>query len=112
MPDSFYLFAWLFVLYAFIGWCTKVVYTAVTLGRFVNRGFLNEPVCPIYGFGMLLVIFCLSPLQNNLLLFFVGAILLTSALEWITGFILEKVFRAKWWDYSDSPFNLNGYICL
>lgn len=109
---SYYDFLWFFVIYAFLGWCTEVAYAAVCHGRFVNRGFLNGPVCPIYGFGVTLVIAVLTPLADSGLLLFAGSVLLTSALEWVTGFILEKVFRNKWWDYSDVPFNLNGYICL
>ncbi len=90
----------------------EVVYAALVLGQFVNRGFLNGPVCPIYGFGVIGVIFALSPVSDSLLLLFLGSVLLTSILEWLTGFVLEKVFSNKWWDYSDKPFNLNGYICL
>ncbi|WP_312091770.1 putative ABC transporter permease [Aminipila sp.] len=101
-----------FVIYSFLGWCMEVAYAAVNSGKFVNRGFLNGPVCPIYGFGMITVIACLTPLMYNKIYLFLGAVLLTSALEWLTGFILEKLFRGKWWDYSNMPFNLNGYICL
>lgn len=107
-----YEFLWFFVIYAFLGWCTEVAYAAVCLGKFVNRGFLNGPVCPIYGFGVTIVIAALTPLAENSVILFLGSVLLTSALEWITGFVLEKVFHDKWWDYSDVPFNLNGYICL
>ncbi len=109
---NFYYYICYFVIYAFLGWCTEVAYQAVHRGKFVNRGFLNGPVCPVYGFGMVAVIFCLSRIQDNALELFIGAVLLTSAIEWSTGFILEKVFHAKWWDYSDRPLNLNGYICL
>ncbi|QIB68655.1 hypothetical protein Ami103574_04665 [Aminipila butyrica] len=101
-----------FIIYSFLGWCTEVAYAAVNSGKFINRGFLNGPVCPIYGFGVLLVISCLTPLMDNKILLFLGAVLLTSTLEWLTGFTLEKVFHGKWWDYSQVPFNLNGYICL
>lgn len=78
----------------------------------MNRGFLSGPVCPIYGFGMVIVVFCLTPLQKNWLLLFFGSMFLTSALEWITGYVLKKVFHTSWWDYSNQPFNLGGYICL
>lgn len=107
-----YQFLWIFFVYAFLGWCTEVCYAALVSGRFVNRGFLNGPVCPIYGFGVVLLLACLSPLRSNLLLLFLGSVLLTSALEWLTGFVLEKLFHQRWWDYSDQPFNLGGYICL
>ena len=107
-----YQFLWIFFVYAFLGWCTEVCYAALVSGRFVNRGFLNGPVCPIYGFGVVIVLLFLEPLKHNLLLLFLGSVLLTSALEWLTGFVLEKLFRQRWWDYSDEPFNLGGYICL
>jgi uncharacterized membrane protein len=105
------LFAF-FIVYAFLGWCLEVAYAAVNSGKFVNRGFLNGPVCPIYGFGVVLVIVCLTPLAENLPALFIGSVLLTSLLEYLTGLILEKVFANKWWDYSACPFNLKGYICL
>ena len=107
-----YRFIWIFFIYAFLGWCTEVSYAALVTGKFVNRGFLNGPVCPIYGFGVVIVLTFLTPLADNLLLLFLGSVVLTSALEWITGFVLEKLFHQRWWDYSDQPFNLSGYICL
>jgi len=103
---------WLFFIYAFIGWCTEVVYAASDTGKFVNRGFLNGPICPVYGFGVLIVIYLLAPLKDNLILLFIGSVILTSVLEWLTGWALEKIFHQKWWDYSDFPFNISGYICL
>ena len=101
-----------FIIYAFLGWCCEVGFAAAVEGRFVNRGFLNGPVCPIYGVGAVLVISALSPLSGSLTLLFIGAVVLTSALEWFTGFVLEKFFHEKWWDYTDQPFNIGGYICL
>ena len=107
-----YLTLWIFFVYAFLGWCTEVAYAALRTGRFVNRGFLNGPVCPIYGFGVIIVLWALEPLAENILLLFLGSVVLTSALEWITGLVLEKLFHQRWWDYSDEPFNVGGYICL
>lgn len=107
-----YFYLWYFIIYAFIGWCTEVVYAAVSTGKLVNRGFLNGPVCPIYGFGVLAVIDFLTPVKNNLLLSYAGSVALTSAIEFVTGWILEKAFNHKWWDYSEYPFNIKGYICL
>ena len=107
-----YRFVWMFFIYAFLGWCTEVSYAALVTGKFVNRGFLNGPVCPVYGFGVVIVLTCLTPLANNLPLLFLGSVVLTSALEWLTGFVLEKLFHQRWWDYSDQPFNLSGYVCL
>lgn len=107
-----YHILWIFFIYAFLGWCTEVSYAATKTGRFVNRGFLNGPWCPIYGLGVVIVLSFLEPLKNNLPLLFLGSVVLTSALEWVTGFLLEKLFAQRWWDYSDEPFNLGGYICL
>lgn len=102
----------IFFIYAFLGWCTEVSYAALVSGRFVNRGFLNGPVCPIYGLGVILVLALLEPLKGNKLLLFFASMLITSLLELITGFVLEKIFHQHWWDYSNEPFNLGGYICL
>lgn len=112
MPQNIYQALWIFIIYAFLGWCSEVAFAAVNKGKFVNRGFLNGPVCPIYGVGMLIVVLCLWNLRDRPLLLFVGSALLTTALEFVTGFVLEKFFHDKWWDYSDMPFNIKGYVCL
>ncbi len=112
MQNSFYGAAWYFLLYAVLGWCAEVAYAAVKTKGFVNRGFLNGPYCPIYGFGMLIVIYALTPMKGNLLLLFAGSFLLTSLLELVTGYVLEKFFDDKWWDYSREPLNIHGYVCL
>lgn len=112
MPQNFYELVWIFIIYAFIGWCTEVAYATLDTGKFVNRGFLNGPYCPIYGCGVVIVVAILTPLKDNGIILFAGSFLLTTALEYITGYILEKVFHNKWWDYSDKPFNIKGYICL
>lgn len=101
-----------FLLYAVVGYMLEVIFAALVLGKFVNRGFLNGPWCPIYGFGVLVVALTLKPISNDLLLLFIGSVFVTSAIEFVTGFVLEKVFNQKWWDYSDAPFNIGGYICL
>lgn len=101
-----------FAIYAFLGWCVEVAYAALNTGKFVNRGFLNGPVCPIYGFGVVFIIALLTPIENNAFMLFIGAVFITSFIEYMTGFVLEKVFHHRWWDYSDVPFNIKGYICL
>lgn len=101
-----------FFIYAFLGWCTEVVYAAVKTGKFVNRGFLNGPYCPIYGAGVILVLYLLDPVKNNIFYLFLGSILITSMIELIGGFVLKKIFHHTWWDYSNMPFNIGGYICL
>lgn len=112
MPENIYQAVWIFLIYAFLGWCAEVAFAAVHKGIFINRGFLNGPVCPIYGVGMLVVATLLWGLRSNLILLFLGSAGLTTALEYATGWILEKFFHDKWWDYSDKPFNVKGYICL
>ena len=109
---SFYETAWVIFIYSFLGWCAEVVFAACRRGIFVNRGFLNGPVCPIYGFGVALVLGLLEPVKSSFLLLFFGSMLLTTALEFIIGFIMESFFHDKWWDYSNNPFNIKGYVCL
>lgn len=102
----------LFFVYAFLGWCCEVCYAALRSGGFVNRGFLNGPICPIYGVGMVIVILCLTPVGDSLIGLFLGSFVLTTALEYGTGQVLEKLFHLKWWDYSGRKCNVRGYICL
>lgn len=103
---------WLFFIYAFLGWCLEVCFVTVNKGEVVNRGFLGGPVCPIYGVGMLGVLLLVEPVKDNLFLLFLLGGLLCSAVELFTGWILEKIFHTRWWDYTDRPFQLGGYICL
>lgn len=109
---SFYQTALLFFIYSFVGWCVEVAFVAVTSGKVVNRGFLNGPVCPIYGCGMLGVLMALTPIKNSLILLFLGGMIICSAVELFGGWILDKIFHMRWWDYSDNPFNIGGYVCL
>ena len=88
-----------FFIYAFLGWCVEVSFVAITRGKVVNRGFLNGPVCPIYGVGMVGILYVLEPLKDNAIVLFIG-------------WILDKIFRMRWWDYSENRFNIGGYICL
>ena len=101
-----------FLLYSCLGWCVEVAYAAVTTGKLVNRGFLNGPVCPIYGFGMVALLALLTPVQDHLLPLFLGGMLVPSAIELAGGWVLYRLYHTRWWDYSDEPFNLGGYICL
>ncbi|MDD2181491.1 MAG: putative ABC transporter permease [Bacilli bacterium] len=107
-----YTYIWLFFIYSFLGWCAEVAYCALNKGKFINSGFLNGPVCPIYGFGAVTILLLLEPVMDNTLLLFLGSILLASTIELIAGFVLEKLFNKKWWDYTTYPFNFKGYICF
>lgn len=112
IPQNLYEAMWLFCIYAFLGWSIEVVYQAVNKGVFVNRGFLNGPYCPMYGVGMVMVSYILPMFKSNIIILFVTSFIFASALEFVTGFVLEKIFHNKWWDYSNVPFNIMGYICL
>ena len=115
---TIYNLLWFFFLYSVLGWIVEVVYHAAVCGRIVNRGFLNGPVCPIYGFGMigvLWMVFLITPEGQKapgLLSLFLGGMLLTTAIELFGGWALDRLFHMQWWDYSSEPFNLHGYICL
>ncbi len=111
MDHSVYDVLFLFIIYAFMGWCVEVVFHAVVKGKFINRGFQIGPICPIYGFGALSVILFLEPLKAYWGLFFAASVAFTTLIEFIAGFLLEKLFHEKWWDYSNEPFNIKGYIC-
>lgn len=101
-----------FFLYGFLGWCTEVGFAAVKQRRFVNRGFLNGPICPIYGVGVTLVILLLTPFSQNLFFFYLFSVIVVTLLEGATGWAMDKIFHNKWWDYSHMPLNLGGYVCL
>lgn len=109
---------WYFLIYSFCGWIVEVIYCTVTGGKVVNRGFLNGPVCPVYGFGMLTMLFLIRCVgfsdisQAGFPVLFIGGMILASLVEFIAGWALMKLFHARWWDYSDRPFNIGGYICL
>ena len=109
--NLYYLLAY-FLLYSLLGWMLEVVYHVLKQGKVINRGFLNGPVCPIYGFGMVAVIAILEPYSSNLALLFIGGIIFATVIELFGGFILYKAFHMRWWDYTNEPFNLGGYICL
>lgn len=119
---TLYQICWYFLIYSVIGWVIEVIYHAVTLGKVINRGFLNGPVCPVYGFGMLAVFAMINTLgsfggslsssqETNVWVIFISGTVLASAVELIAGWLLLHLFHARWWDYSDKPFNLGGYIC-
>lgn len=101
----------LFALYSFFGWILEVIFKFVQFKKFVNRGFLIGPFCPIYGFGFL-ILFFLSKISNNIFAIFFLSMLFCAFLEYFVSWILEFLFRARWWDYSHKKFNINGRICI
>ena len=102
----------LFMAYSVFGWVCEVIGKLITKGRFINRGFLIGPYCPIYGSGALIMTFLLNRYINDKWVLFVMAILVCSVLEYVTSYVMEKLFHIRWWDYSNYKFNLNGRICL
>lgn len=101
-----------FTIYSFIGWLCEVIYCSVLSKKLVNRGFLAGPVCPVYGFGALSILWLLSPVSYSIPIIFLSSMMITSIVEYITGWLLETFFGTRWWDYSDRKFNLEGRICL
>lgn len=110
--DWAYQNGWYFFLYAFAGWAAEVLFAAFLHGRFVNRGFLCGPLCPIYGIGLVLVALLLEPLGNHWVQLFLVAAALTTGVELVAGYLMEKLFHHRWWDYSAMPLNIGGYVCL
>jgi uncharacterized membrane protein len=102
----------LFLFYSFLGWILEMVVCSIADKKVVNRGFLIGPYCPIYGSGCLLIISLLHKYQDDPFTLFIMAIIVCSLLEYFTSYIMEKLFKARWWDYSDRRFNINGRICL
>ncbi|MDR1185164.1 MAG: putative ABC transporter permease [Coriobacteriales bacterium] len=100
-----------FALYSFIGWVWETVICSLDQREFVNRGFLNGPLCPIYGFGAILDILVLGQMENPLLIFLAGTAIAT-ILEYFAGWLLETLFHARWWDYSHMRFNIKGRVSL
>jgi uncharacterized membrane protein len=108
-----------FTIYSFLGWAMESVFASINEKKIINRGFLTGFFCPIYGFGAVLIIESSSIITahfenyfNQVIINVLIAVVLVTALEYITGFLLEKFFNCKWWDYSNNAFNIKGYICL
>jgi uncharacterized membrane protein len=95
-----------------MGWCMEMMVCYCASKKWVNRGFLIGPVCPIYGYGCLIITVLLKRYLDDPIVLFVMAVVLCCILEYFTSYLMEKLFKARWWDYSDRKFNLNGRICL
>jgi len=102
----------MFFIYSFIGWVVEVVYYGITEEKFINRGFLAGPLCPVYGLGFYAAIWIFEPLSNNFFVIFFGMAAACTIVELIAGIILYHAFHMRWWDYSDYKLNFRGYICL
>jgi len=112
-----YTYAWyhwltFFYLYCFFGWVFESAYVSVQKRRFVNRGFLHMPMLPLYGTGAVMMLWVSLPVKDNLILVYLSGVVAATILEYVTGCLMEWLFKVKYWDYSDQKYNLNGYICL
>ena len=102
----------LFIIYSFLGWLVEVINCSIVEKKLVNRGFLISPICPIYGCGALLITLVLDNYKDDWFVVFCMAVILCGLLEYFTSWLMEKIFHARWWDYSKNKFNINGRICL
>lgn len=110
---KFFLYYFLiFIIYAILGWCIEVVFCSLIDKKLTSRGFLIGPYCPIYGWAALLMILSLHKYIDDPIIVFIMGAIIASVLEYITSFFMEKIFHARWWDYSTKTFNINGRICL
>lgn len=101
-----------FIIYSIIGWILEVSYTLITKRKFINRGFLIGPYCPIYGCGLLLILLLVDGINTNFVVKFFLIAFICSVLEYIASYVMEKLFKARWWDYTKDKFNINGRVCL
>ena len=109
---NFSLLFLMFIFFSFCGWLIETTGMSIINQKYTHRGFLIGPYCPVYGVGALCIIFFLKKYLNDPVVLFFMAIIITSFVEYITSFLMEKLFNARWWDYSDRKFNINGRICL
>lgn len=107
----YYIISWFFI-YSFLGWVWESAYVSAKQKKFVNRGFINGPFCTIYGMGAVSVYLILKPFDENIPVLYIGGVLVATVLEYITGWLMEKIFHTRWWDYSRKKYNIQGYICL
>ena len=98
--------------YSFLGWIVEVIDLYIVEGKFVNRGFLIGPYCPIYGKSVLLISLLLKRYENNVILLFTMSMIICTIVEYLGSYLLEKFFKTRWWDYSHKKFNINGRVCL
>lgn len=102
----------IFYIYSFLGWAMETTKNLIETKKFVNRGFLIGPYCPIYGFGIVAITALLTKYINDVPVMFCMSLLICGVLEYYTSLVMEKVFKARWWDYTNRKFNINGRVCL
>ncbi len=111
---TYHWYQWLafFYIYCFFGWIFESTYVSLRQKKFVNRGFLQLPMLPLYGTGAVMMLWVSLPVRDNLILVYISGVFAATALEYVTGYAMERLFKVKYWDYSDQKFQLHGYICL
>ena len=110
--NIFFTYFILFLIYSFLGWTIEVIVTFYKDKKFVNRGFLLGPYCPIYGFSSIVMILYLNRYCDSFITVFLLAVVVCSIIEYLVSYLMEKLFNARWWDYSNRKFNINGRVCL
>ena len=110
--EKFIFYFFLFFLYSILGWIIESTYVGIIDKKFVNRGFLIGPYLPLYGSSAIIMIFYLNQYKGNPLTVFLLAMFVCTFLEYITSYIMEKIFKARWWDYTNQKFDINGRVCL
>lgn len=112
MDYSISVYILLFYIYSFAGWIMEIINVSIQEKKLVSRGFLIGPVLPIYGLGAIFITLLLTRYSNDVIVLFVMTFILCCILEYFTSYIMEKLFNARWWDYSNKKFNINGRVCL
>ncbi|MFD1319247.1 putative ABC transporter permease [Loigolactobacillus zhaoyuanensis] len=110
--QQFSLWVLYFFAYAFVGWLWESAYVSVRKRHWVNSGFLIGPIIPVYGFSMAAVLAVIEPFENNLVVLYLLSALLVTLIEYVTSWLMEQLFHARWWDYSDVPLNINGRVAI
>ena len=106
------MYIMLFFIYSLAGWLIEMIPATIREKKFVDRGFLVGPYCPIYGCGVILITLLLQKYADDVVVTFFLSVIICGTLEYLTSYIMEKIFKARWWDYSNNKFNINGRICL
>lgn len=112
MAYTLYELTFYFLVYSFLGWCLEIAYAAVRKRRFLNRGVLNGPLCPVYGLGMVFSMIFFDSAHDNFFFLIISCGAVATILEFFTGLLMEFLFKKRWWDYSDYRYNIGGYVCL
>ena len=106
------IYIMLFFIYSLAGWLVEMIPATIREKKFVDRGFLVGPYCPIYSCGVILITLLLQKYADDIVVTFFLSVIICGTLEYLTSYIMEKIFKARWWDYSNKKFNINGRICL